>query len=245
MVSAVVEITSVDYEASVAKLLPRVADKLRYSERLTFWKQLLEQLGEKTAVQVATRMIGMLDQREQTLLLCELSALYQTVLVEKVNQTLQTMDWGRAIRLQHLRALQREEGLVLLLEGIEIDYPLLASCETVRNKLGGGVARLMGTTRWNWLLYQGISSLASLSPDQIEQAAMALLGQELVQAKLREVLESNLRQAGLLVQLARMELAVSAEQPEPQTPAGLSEQAQQALVTALARWLRQSVEGEK
>ena len=59
MVSAVVEITSVDYEASVAKLLPRVADKLRYSERLTFWKQLLEQLGEKTAVQVATRMIGM------------------------------------------------------------------------------------------------------------------------------------------------------------------------------------------
>lgn len=236
MLNGTLEIEAVDYERSLAGLLPLLVDKYRDRPGSGELGKLLDRLGEDV-VPVARKLLSYLSPDDKDRVMVALLNANREKLVESANRHLSSL---LPITIGTLWAQDREGSrLSLFCAGVEVDYPALLNSPLLEqgvDKLGAEGGFLKGAARL---------ALQMMSPEAIEKQGVALLGSESMKATLLPRFTEALARVGLHVTLRDLVLTsaegVSSPVPAPALSGGfLPDEVQDVVLDALTAYLRDS-----
>lgn len=238
MLTIRLELQSIDYERSVAGLLPMVVERCAAKASPGPLEKFMARLGTD-AVPVAERLLNYLGDDAKDRLIVWLLTSHEEALRGSFNGYLEQILPGGVVRVGRLGAEDREGSrLMLRASRVEVDYRgLLAS-----PLLSAGVEHLG---------MKGAAALAlrvgsMLPPEQLEKQGLALLGSEGVKAGLLSAMTGALEKIGLFVTPWDLYVGPDSGPEEEAGSAGTDArglfpgQLEDALLDALAAYLKET-----
>jgi len=226
MISALIQIRQVEYEATFCRLYPTLMDHLDRMKPVPFLTRLLRNLGYDSQ-QIGMELLTMFSQDRKNQLLLYMAEMYQEMWVPSILDALARDEtYGKHIRIQSIYPGQNEAGqLYIKLDGIEADYKELASCVPVGQTMG----KLLGFA----------AKIAS--NDTLENQLLALLRRPESKRKIIDLVETALFKNGVFIKLEdvsfQQENAPEVSLPFEKKP--FPKDLENALADVLAEYLRQ------
>lgn len=252
MLNAKITIASINYEETFRNLLPSTLEKCRAMESKNLIIRLMQKLDDASAVALSG-MLSFLPRESCDELLCIMVRLFGGELAERLNQTLQEHEVGRNLAINAFSLVQEpERGIILALDGIEVDYgSLLQSVQEQKaadgitgGSTGKTAGRLIGA-----LMKKTVDVVSKIPPQQLESKGLYLLELDWVKKKLVEMAQKSLYKKGIVLELEDIifypceENGLESETHEKEGQGAgkkleLSPELEETLLDAMAAWMK-------
>ena len=225
MLTIQLEIEKIDYERSLANILPQMVDKLAEKQAPSDMERYLVKLGGD-AVPVAKKLLGYMEISTKDALIVWLINSRQAEFAGTANSYMEETLSGKVVQIGGFSA-EDLPGTRLNLSAVQvsIDYLALFNSPIFSDSPVSGAARL---------------ALKMMSPEMLEKQSITLLNSELVKPKVLSTISEGVRRSGLAVTFRDIKLTegtVVPEQGDPHLPDSIKD----ALADALIQWLREAV----
>ncbi len=135
MLCAEIHVRSIDYERTFYGLFPLLMETVRKMDGENLMIYMLKELGE-TSRSLVPGILQELSRKHRDEVLCRLVSFYRKELSVQMNQLLALNGFGDCISVEWLEAQQEEQGFLLTLNNIKVDFAELLKIEKVSEMIG-------------------------------------------------------------------------------------------------------------
>lgn len=203
---------------------------------------------------VLLAMMKYLPEDTKNELVCQCLNSYGATLTRKLNEYLQTDTWGKNFTIGSCYAAKQETGLVLVAEQVHADYTTLLMeagnaqrvAQTARRFTGDGILGRLAARAAAAAAEQLTQNYSSMSQEALENAAIGLLNQPMVQNKIQSLLSKALTSKGLDISLGaltveQVDTTITLDDNGIIDTIHFSEELETALLKALADFLKEKL----
>lgn len=206
MITAKIDIGSIDYEKNFKELFPVMMKKLETVDNKNLALRFLMNMGEASMTAVLG-ILEKLDERAKGEILCGIIRLYGREIVYRLNEILKKDEIGRNINISQILLLQDSEKMELYAYGAKVNYQGLLENQDIQKKvkdaaenmvqgLGGLFQEAVGNNA-------GIlaKAAARITPGGVERVGLNVLQKENVKRQLLKLCEKALHDKGVWLDL--------------------------------------------
>ena len=238
MLSATIKIKNIDYENTFIHLFPVVSEKLMAMDSKKMVIRLFQQLGD-TALPVLLGLMSRLPENTKNELLVRSLNAYAPRLVDIMNKEFMKDKWGQCIQIEAISVDQQDDGMLLKVGQIKVNYRALFETEQVKKAMGDRLGKYAGMAR------KAASMAGVLAPNTFERKGLELLWRDENKERIMALIYSALIKHGINLELGELQIMQTAKLPEliaENSPRfTLSEEMETDIITALAGYLQDKI----
>ena len=235
MLSATIKIKNIDYENTFIHIFPVVSKKLMAMDSKKMVIRLFQQLGD-TALPVLLGLMSRLAENTKNELLVRSLNAYAPRLVDIMNKEFMKDKWGQCIQIEAISVDQQDDGMLLKVGQIKVNYRALFETEQVKKAMGDRLGKYAGMAR------NSASMAGVLAPNTFERKGLELLWRDENKERIMALIYSALIKHGINLELGELQIMQTAKLPEliaENSPRfTLSEEMETDIITALAGYLQ-------
>ena len=237
MLDAAITIERIEYENTLQHIFPLMSPKIAAMDSDNMVVRLFQQLGDAALPVMCSLMYRLPEDTKDEILIRGLNA-FAPILKEKLNEELRKDKWGQCFQIGTIR-VERQEGILLRIGRVRVDYSALINLEQVSDALGSRLGRF---SPWAKAAAGVATALAS---GMVEKQGLALLEKESNKARLLALLQSTLSKYGVEIGVQAIRFTQS-ENPhldyaDVSQPFALTARMEEDIIAALAGYLRDSL----
>lgn len=238
MLSATIKIKNIDYENTFIHIFPVVSEKLMAMDSKKMVVRLFQQLGD-TALPVLLGLMSRLPENTKNELLVRSLNAYAPRLVDIMNKKFMKDKWGQCIQIEAISVDQQDDGMLLKVGQIKVNYRALFETEQVKKAMGDRLGKYAGMAR------NAASMAGVLAPNTFERKGLELLWRDENKERIMALIYSALIKHGINLELGELQIMQTAKLPEliaENSPRfTLSEEMETDIITALAGYLQDKI----
>ncbi len=238
MLSATIKIKNIDYENTFIRIFPAVSEKLMAMDSKKMVIRLFQQLGD-TALPVLLGLMSRLPENTKNELLVRSLNAYAPRLVDIMNKEFMKDKWGQCIQIEAISVDQQDDGMLLKVGQIKVNYRALFETEQVKKAMGDRLGKYAGMAR------NAASMAGVLAPNTFERKGLELLWRDENKERIMTLIYSALIKHGINLELGELQIMQTAKLPEliaENSPRfTLSEEMETDIITALAGYLQDKI----
>lgn len=238
MLSATIKIKNIDYENTFIHIFPVVSEKLMAMDSKKMVIRLFQQLGD-TALPVLLGLMSRLPENTKNELLVRSLNAYAPRLVDIMNKEFMKDKWGQCIQIEAISVDQQDDGMILKVGQIKVNYRALFETEQVKKAMGDRLGKYAGMAR------NAASMAGVLAPNTFERKDLELLWRDENKERIMALIYSALIKHRINLELGELQIMQTAKLPEviaEESPRfTLSEEMETEIITALAGYLQDNI----